>query len=188
MPDPDLGRLLARVVDGPVGPHPVDRAHPPVGERADVEAVDRPQRRRHLVGRHQVAEAVDVRVPLAGQLVGHHAVRARAVAVVVRVVVAAPQAPVERDLARSNQPSQRPTASSLPSRRAISSAAATAASHSYPARRTGPHRPGRRLVGPPLVLEQAVAIPIELRQPRQHGVDGRPDVADQGITLRGAAP
>ena len=114
--------------------------------RIPLTAPIRPPAKPHTLGRwivcsavstrsrgQQVAEAGRVGVPLAAQLVGHDAVRALPAAVVVGVVVATPQPPVEGDLAalepaRSSAGPPR----SCPGGVAIASAAARAPSQSDP--------------------------------------------------------
>ena len=113
---------------------------PPPNPR-DVAGVDRcaATASTRSSGEQRIAQTRRVGVPLAGQLVGHEAVRARAAAVVVGVVVATPQADVERDLGRartSRSSDLRPRVS--PRRRAMASAAAVAASQSEPPYADGP--------------------------------------------------
>ena len=123
----------------PSGCMPLTAPIVPVREAADVEPVDGAQRGRDPVRRDEVAQAGRVRVPLAGELVGHDAVRARAAAVVVGVVVAAPEPGVEGGPATFEPalPAAR-RRRSAPRRRAIAAAAATAASQSEPPYADGP--------------------------------------------------
>src|SRR4029078_2656217 len=54
-PGPALLRLLARAIDRPVRPHPVDRPDQPVAEVADVELMDALQGAPRGVGRDDLA-------------------------------------------------------------------------------------------------------------------------------------
>jgi hypothetical protein len=57
--------------------------------------MDRPKRRLDASRWQQIAEAGHVGVPLARELIGHDGIRARAVAIVERVVIAAPEPAIE---------------------------------------------------------------------------------------------